>query len=115
MCHANYRSPLIDSLRLADQTVARLDALSPFSPTAIIQASLLCRVAGFSQRSIDDGGGDSGAAATYDRQLRVDALGLEDRLELGGWEEGLVFRVEEIGDRDGDGVRDMSRRETCHS
>lgn len=115
MCHTNCRQSFTDLLCLADQTVTRLDALSPFSPAAIIQASLVCRVTGFSQRGIDDGSGDSSAAAAYDRQLWVDAFRLKDGLELGGWEKGLVFRVEEISDRDGDGVGDVSGRETCRS
>jgi hypothetical protein len=87
-------------LGLPDKTLARLHALSPLGPTAVVQASLLCRKPSFGQRSIDNRRRDSCAAGVYDWLGRVDTFRLEDCLEFRGREEGLVFRVEEVRDWD---------------
>jgi hypothetical protein len=54
-------------LCLPDETFARLHALRPLGPTAIVQASLLCREASLRQCSVDDRRGDSCATTAYDR------------------------------------------------
>jgi hypothetical protein len=105
---SSLRSLILLSINLLDEVLAGVDALRPLSPATVVQAPLVRWEAGLGQRCVDYGGCDACAAAGDDRLGRVDVLRFEHGLQVGGWEEGLGGWVEEIGDGEGDGVRDMA-------
>ena len=96
---------------LTDEAIGWAHALCPLRPGAVIHSLCLGRVAGFDESSVYDSSGDTGSAATDGRFRSINALRLKKVFKLLGGKEGLVFRVEQVGDRDGDGVWKVTRGE----
>ena len=115
ICQQNRSMAMFSSdilLRLADQTLIRLDALCPFSPTPIVQSSLLGWKASFGESCINDRCCHTRAAASNDGLGCVNVLGLENFSEPVSWQKRFAVSVEKVADGDRDRVRDVSGRKT---